>query len=257
MFSSLKEKFLNVQEEITTSLKNLKFDRHLPGSFKSNKPELNDVNYDAGVELLERYQNYWSDLHKRTEITAACAYEVDDLITKLHQNYDSQCKKVGQLSNSLANIPQLIHGVQEVCDLILNVQCQMDETNESLEALQDIVDTQELREKQLDHRFQLALYQERRLNELEGLKVKLMEEHLEKVKHFEQRQVSRLKERQAVFQEAFEEDLQHFKLQGSIPKVTGVAETSPTLEEIELEEDPFVLETFLADQEQKKISSNP
>ena len=52
----------------------------------------------------------------------------------------------------------------------VNVQCQMDETRESLEVLQDIVDTQELREKQLDHRFELALYQERRLKELEDLK---------------------------------------------------------------------------------------
>ena len=49
----------------------------------------------------------------------------------------------------------------------------MDETRESLEVLQDIVDTQELREKQLDHRFELALYQERRLKELEDLKSNL------------------------------------------------------------------------------------
>ena len=46
----------------------------------------------------------------------------------------------------------------------------MDETHESLENLQEVVEIQELREKQLDHRFQLALYQERRLNELEDLK---------------------------------------------------------------------------------------
>lgn len=31
------------------------------------------VNYDAGHELLERYQSYWSEIHAKTEITALCA----------------------------------------------------------------------------------------------------------------------------------------------------------------------------------------
>ena len=44
-----------------------------------------------------------------------------------------------------------------------------------------------------------------------------MEDHLERVKEFEKRQLSDLKERQEVFQEAFEEDLQHFKLEGAVP----------------------------------------
>ena len=50
-----------------------------------------------------------------------------------------------------------------------------------------------------------------------------MEDHLERVKEFEKRQLSDLKERQTVFQEAFEEDLQHFKLEGAVPsKLTTV-----------------------------------
>ena len=44
--------------------------------------------------------------------------EVDDLISKLHDNYETQYQKIGQLSSSLANIPQLVHGVQTVCDLL-------------------------------------------------------------------------------------------------------------------------------------------
>jgi len=36
--------------------------------------------------------------------------------------------------------------------------------------LEDMIETQELREKQLDHRFQLALYQEKRMSELDDLK---------------------------------------------------------------------------------------
>lgn len=83
--------------------------------------------------------------------------------------------------------------------------------------LEDMVETQELREKQLDHRFQLALYQEKRASELQDLKERLTEEHLRKVAEFETLRNSHLKERQAIFQEAFEEDLQRFKKQGALP----------------------------------------
>ena len=54
----------------------------------------------------------------------------------------------------------------------VNVQCAFDETEEALLMLEDLIETQELREKQLEHRFQLALYQERREAELDDLKGK-------------------------------------------------------------------------------------
>ncbi len=55
---------------------------------------------------------------------------------------------------------------------IVNVQCAFEETEAALLMLEDMVETQELREKQLDHRFQLALYQEKRASELQDLKGK-------------------------------------------------------------------------------------
>lgn len=79
--------------------------------------------------------------------------EVDEIVQSLHDNYEEQWKKVGKLSTALALIPQVIHGVQEVCDTILNLQCAFDETEDALLTLEDMIETQELREKQLDHRF--------------------------------------------------------------------------------------------------------
>lgn len=55
---------------------------------------------------------------------------------------------------------------------VVNVQCAFEETEAALLMLEDMVETQELREKQLDHRFQLALYQEKRASELQDLKGK-------------------------------------------------------------------------------------
>jgi len=44
--------------------------------------------------------------------------EADELILKLRTNYENQLKKVNELSTSLAAIPKLIYGVQEICDLL-------------------------------------------------------------------------------------------------------------------------------------------
>ena len=45
-----------------------------------------------------------------------------------------------------------------------------DEVEHNLLQLEDIVETQELQERQLDHRFQLALYKEKKLQELERVR---------------------------------------------------------------------------------------
>ena len=42
----------------------------------------------------------------------------------------------------------------------------------SLFQLEDMVETQELQERQLDHRFQFALYKEKKLGELESVRGK-------------------------------------------------------------------------------------
>jgi len=55
----------------TCSLRNLKLDRQISRDGRRKGDDL--CNYDAGLELLERYQNYWTDIHAKTEITALCA----------------------------------------------------------------------------------------------------------------------------------------------------------------------------------------
>lgn len=45
-----------------------------------------------------------------------------------------------------------------------------DEVEHNLLQFEDIVETQEHQERQLDHRFQLALYKEKKLQELERVR---------------------------------------------------------------------------------------
>lgn len=56
----------------------------------------------------------------------------------------------------------------------VNLQCAFDETEDALLMLEDMIETQELREKQLENRFQIYIYQEKRISELDILKGEYM-----------------------------------------------------------------------------------
>ncbi|PNF20031.1 hypothetical protein B7P43_G05808 [Cryptotermes secundus] len=119
-----------------------------------------------------------------------------------------------------------------------------------------MVETQELQERQLDHRFQFALYKEKKLSELEAVRVSLASEHADKVVQHELRQQKLLRERQDAFGQAFQQDVQEFKLSGSLPKMEniGVAR-GPALEEVTLEPaDPEELDKFLNDDSSEQKS---
>jgi len=114
-----------------------------------------------------------------------------------------------------------------------------------------LIETQELREKELDHRFQLALYGEKRLGELEDLKAQLTDDHLRKIREFEKKKEALLKEKQDQLQQAFNKDLQQYKSAGIVPKSTSTpsVQSTPSLEEIMLNEDTHELESFLTEKD--------
>ena len=65
---------------ISCSLRGLKLDRHglrrtsVTRTRRLRSPGQEDnVNYEAGMELLERYQKYWDDIHEKTVQTAKSA----------------------------------------------------------------------------------------------------------------------------------------------------------------------------------------
>ncbi|KFM82686.1 Dysbindin, partial [Stegodyphus mimosarum] len=126
-----------------------------------------------------------------------------------------------------------------------------EEVEDALMNLEDVIETQELQERQLDHRFQLAMYKEKKLADFEDMKVKLGEEHAHRVFEYEKKQEAVLRERQNTFQEAFEEELQQYKTHGIKELRKRVSSqssaTSVSLEEIDLEEDISALDDFLGE----------
>ncbi|KAM7289971.1 dysbindin [Ixodes scapularis] len=87
-----------------------------------------------------------------------------------------------------------------------------------LVSLEDVIETQALQERQLDERFKLALYGEKRKGHFESLQEKLEDDHLLMVHQLEERERAVLRERQQAFSEVFQEDLEAYRAQGRIQR---------------------------------------
>lgn len=205
----------------------------------------------AGAELLHHYQSRWEQLHGYNEANAKRAEEVDALTTGLHSHCHQQLASIQQLSLQVAQLPKLQQGVQELMKTIGELEGMFEEVELRLVSLEDVIETQALQERQLDERFKLALYGERRKGHFESLQEKLEDDHLLMMHELEERERSVLQERQQTFSQVFQEDLKTYRAQGKIERIEQCREEQRVdLEDIDLEgneEEQEALDQFLAD----------
>ncbi|XP_072751516.1 dysbindin protein homolog isoform X2 [Anoplolepis gracilipes] len=241
MFGSLRSKFQTVQEGISASIRGLSTAEHP----KSKKVvNVRNVNYNAGADILHHFQLQWNELHELAEENAGRAQEADTLISSIYDKLEHEWNSVACLNSTLAYIPKINNAIQDLMDQIGNLQEMFEEVEGALYRLEDLNEMLELQNRQLDHRFQLALYKEKKLIELNEFKAKLSKEHIERVSQHELNQQKKLKERRETFEEAFKEDLEEYKATGSIQKLP-VSSQGPSLDEIVLDVDSKIFDEFL------------
>ncbi|XP_022248466.1 dysbindin-like isoform X3 [Limulus polyphemus] len=214
MFENLKDKIINVQHDLTSSLRNLTVGD--PKNFKTHVRGKKGASLNAGADLLHYYKSQWEELHRTSEENAEAAEDVAYRISDLNKFCRQEQDLMKQFNYQLSLAPGLHSSVMNLMGRIGELQGLFEEVESSLLNLENVLETQALQEKQLDHRFQLALYKEKKLAAFEELKVKLAQEHSKKVQEFEMRQQKVLKERQEAFREAFEEEMQHYKIHGRV-----------------------------------------
>lgn len=120
--------------------------------------------------MLHYYQSKWEELHSQNEGNAKRAEEVDVLIAGLQSYCHQQLVSMQQLNLQLAQLPKLQQGVQDLMNTIGELEGMFEEVELRLVSLEDVIETQALQEKQLDERFKLALYGEKKKGHFESLK---------------------------------------------------------------------------------------
>ncbi|KAK3589110.1 hypothetical protein CHS0354_017452 [Potamilus streckersoni] len=207
------------------------------------------VNFEAGADLLNKYQNVWKELHKYCEENGKKAEDVDIQIGSLYIQYDRSLEVFSKLHEELANLPVMLQKLQEVTDTLAQVEEEYDKVEVALIRLQNVCEEEELQKAKISHDLQLKAYREKRFKELNKVKVQIAKEHVQKVQAFEKKHQTQLKERQVVFQEVFEHDIEQYKKHGKIERLPSTPESEKKLdlEDFVPDDNDGALEEFFED----------
>lgn len=202
------------------------------------------VNLRAGSKILSHYQLAWKALHDNAEQVARKAETADREVRRVEAEYDKQWRHVSRMTGLVVTIPEINTQIQGVMDSLGQLENLFMEVEVALLALEDTIDARDAQEKQLEQRFQLAIYQERRRQELDELEARLEMVYQKKIKEKELTESNEKKARQAVYQAKFEEDMTRFTETGFL-EVPLNRPSDVSLESIDLDADDQNLESFL------------
>ena len=165
-------------------------------------------------------------------------------MARIEAEYERQSRHVVKLSSQVGGLPAINTQVQQVMLTLGHLENLFMEVEVALLALEDTIDAREAQEKQLEQRFQMAIYQERRRQELEELESRLEIQYQKRRKERELSENMEKRERQAVYQAKFEEDMTRFAQTGKL-EVPLSRPNDVSLESIDLDADDQNLELFL------------
>ena len=194
--------------------------------------------------FINHLKDGWRRIHEGAEQVSRQADRADREVSRVHAEYEKQWRHVAMISNLMGQLPTINKDIEGVMRTLGELENLFMEVEVSLLALEDTIDAREAQEKQLEQRFQLAIYQERRRQELEELESRLEIQYQKRLKEKELAEIASKKERQAVFQARFEEDLTRFASSGLL-EVPLRRPTDVSLESIDLDADDLNLEVFL------------
>ena len=200
---------------------------------------------NAGTEILTHYQEQWAELHNLNEENAKTAEKLAEKINVLHSKTVRDCDNVIDITQLLNSTPTVNKSMEMCCQQIAHLHKSFENVEKGILDLEDLIERIELEKRKVEHKYQLALYKEKKMIHFEKVRMEMAAKHTQIVAEHEMKQKKLLEERQQVFQDAFNDDLQTFKSLGSIPKIETSTQSSALLEEIQLDLDQNDLESFL------------
>nr|XP_022342000.1 dysbindin protein homolog isoform X1 [Crassostrea virginica] len=207
-------------------------------------------NLDAGADLLQRYQLIWKELHENTEENARKAEEVDVSINNLYVEYDRKNEVFGKLHECVKALPLILSDLQSLTDVLATLDEEYDNVESALMQLENVIEKQELQAAKVVDCQKLTAYRDRKMDDLEKLKMQLAKDHMKAVQKLEKNKQKELKERQDTFQDAFDQDIDFYKTHGRLERLSVSSSDSgkkADLGDIVVDSDQNALDAFLQD----------
>ncbi|KAJ8042104.1 Dysbindin-A [Holothuria leucospilota] len=263
MFGQFKEKLHAVQQDLSEGFKSLSVKAQKVSKTNRNSdtldwkqdslPTLRDgLHISAGADLLNRFQENWTQIHEDLEESAQNAAIADSKIQEITFAQDRQMLEWKNIRRQLQDIPQLLEDIQHITANIGKLAADFEEVETSLLELEDVIEEQDHRRNEDVQHQELEIYKKQKLYEENLLKVRLQEEFNERLQKKQKEEDAKMKERQQAFQEFFVADLNHYKEFGKMERSKDVASQETHLEDLELEwdeDDQQALNDFLGPSE--------
>lgn len=201
--------------------------RHHSSSLPSSPTRApKSINLSAGFRQLDKNQDQWQSIRSMNEKNGNMAAELDERITSARNISEQRLTSIKDLNMTLSVLPSIVDQLKTAREMIEEINSTAVEVEEKMMQLQDLVEVLDLQEKQLDMRFELAMFKEKKMAELEVVRERLSKEHVENVVRYEKGLRKVQQERQLVFQDAFQDDLKYYKETGSVPSERSVVYSS-------------------------------
>ncbi|XP_041798965.1 dysbindin-A-like [Chelmon rostratus] len=209
MFENFRERLHMVQQDFTTGFKTFG-DKSRDTKIK-RRPRFESLPYfSAGLEILSRYEESWFPLHKRTKECAQAAEAVDGDIVMLSAHWERRRTALTQLQEQLQSLSAFISELDAITSNIAHLEGDFEEMESRLVFLETLCCQCEQQTTKQHHFNELDVYKKKKRREVEALEVELNSKHAQNVAELEQAMQQKLKERQKVYEEAFNQDMKQY-----------------------------------------------
>lgn len=121
------------------------------------------INFSAGCDLLDRNEKIWEELHSANELNAKKAEQCDEIISNLTETIEKRCIDLSDINVSLEIIPNIIQTIENCSTIMIEINDKCTQVENQLFELEDLMELLQLQEKQLDSKFEMAMFKERKL----------------------------------------------------------------------------------------------
>lgn len=241
----MKELWYSAKKDFTDNSKELKHDfaellevarmkRSSPKDPKQPTFLLNQaVNVDAGAELLTRYKEEWSLIHRRTEEASQASANLNTELQDLHQSVSRSHALISDCWKEFKQLPEVIQAlevtkkkVQELGQLLGEVEGSIMECGRVQAELETVRRKDSLK-------IQFGKQSNKMEKELEHLQETLSKEKRQKGEVEREIESQKVQERQLAFQEMFQQQMADYRETGSIERAIGVEERERSTSQLE------------------------
>lgn len=121
------------------------------------------INFSAGCELLDQNEKIWEELHSANESNAKKAEQCDEIISNLTETIKKRCIDLSDINVSLEIIPNIVQTIENCSTIMIEINDKCTQVENQLFELEDLMELLQLQEKQLDSKFEMAMFKERKL----------------------------------------------------------------------------------------------